>query len=58
LRVPFFLGKNGVSTRGLVNTHSENALAEVKEALSLEATTKTTATTSWLGYGIHSHPSR
>src|SRR6267378_3252970 len=27
LRVPFFLGKNGVSTRGPVNTHSENALA-------------------------------
>ena len=27
MRVPFFLGKNGVSTRGTVNTHSENALA-------------------------------
>ena len=26
LRVPFFLGKNGVETRGLVNMHSENAL--------------------------------
>jgi len=27
LRVPFFLGKNGVKTRGLVNTLSKNALA-------------------------------